>query len=42
MVNFYLDKIKNGIINPKTGNVWTVENVPTTWRFKVQEKLNNK
>lgn len=28
---FYGKKIKNGVINPKTGLVWTIEDVPTHW-----------
>lgn len=32
MGRFYGTKIKNGEINPKTGDVWTVDDVPKLWR----------
>lgn len=32
MAKFYGTKIKNGEINPKTGDVWTVDDVPKLWR----------
>lgn len=39
MVNFYVDKIQNEIINEKTGNAWTLEDVPRLWRKKVEKAL---
>lgn len=32
MGRFYGTKIKNGEINPKTGEAWTLEDVPKLWR----------
>ncbi len=39
MVAFYVNKIKDQEINPKTGLEWTVSDVPTLWRKKVEEIL---
>ena len=39
MVKFYSSKIKNGIINPNTKNVWTLDDVPKLWRSKVEQEL---
>lgn len=34
---FYGRKIVNGVINPKTGEAWTLEDVPTHWRAATAE-----
>lgn len=39
MVNFYVDKIKNNVINEKTGEAWKIDDVPKLWRAKVKAKL---
>lgn len=39
MVRFYVEKIRSGAINPNTGAVWAVEDVPKLWRAKVQDAL---
>ena len=39
MVAFYVDKIKNEVINEKTEKVWVLEDVPKLWRKKVENKL---
>ncbi len=39
MIDFYVDKIVNGIINSKTGSVWIVNDVPSLWKIKVQKIL---
>lgn len=39
MVNFYVDKIQNDVINEKTGDVWKLEDVPKLWRKKVEKAL---
>lgn len=39
MVKFYTEKIRSGAINPNTGEVWSVEDVPKFWRAKVQKAL---
>lgn len=39
MVNFYVNKIKNEVKNPATGEVWKVEDVPKLWRGKVEAAL---
>lgn len=39
MTKFYGLKIKNGEINQTTGEPWTLENVPTLWRKKVEQWL---
>lgn len=31
---FYGSKIQNEEINPKTGNAWKLEDVPSFWRAK--------
>lgn len=38
---FYGSKIKNKEINPKTGEVWKLENVSSYWRPKVQKWLED-
>lgn len=40
MVKYYVSKIQNGEINPKTGEVWRLENVPKLWRKKVETELH--
>lgn len=40
MVKFYVKKIKDMAINPKTGLPWTIDDVPTLWRAAVEEELN--
>ena len=39
MVAFYVDKIKNQIINPNTDAVWKIEDVPKLWKSKVEKEL---
>lgn len=39
MVRFYVEKIRSSAINPNTGAVWAVEDVPKLWRTKVQKEL---
>lgn len=39
MVNFYVSKIKNEVINSNTGKVWTLDYVPKLWRSKVKKEL---
>lgn len=39
MVKFYATKIKNNVINPNTGNIWTLNDVPKLWRSKVEKEL---
>jgi len=34
---FYRSKIKNKEINKKTGNVWSLEDVPSFWRSKAEK-----
>lgn len=41
MAAFYGTKIKNEEINPKTGLVWTINDVPKLWKTKVQQWLEN-
>ncbi len=36
---FYGAKICSGEVNPKTGNTWTLEDVPVFWRGKVADWL---
>lgn len=40
MVNFYVNKIKSGTINPVTGEPWKLEDVPKLWRTKVEKALS--
>lgn len=37
MAAFYGKKILNGTINPKTGEAWALEDVPTHWRAATAE-----
>ena len=37
---FYGTKIKNAEINPKTGEAWTLEDVPRLWKNATQKWLN--
>lgn len=39
MVAFYVNKIKYQEINSKTGSEWTIMDVPTLWRKKVEAIL---
>lgn len=36
---FYGKKIKNEVINPKTGTAWTIEDVPAHWVDATEEWL---
>lgn len=36
MGRFYGTKILNAEINPKTGEVWTLEDVPRLWRHATE------
>ena len=40
MGEFYGKKILNGEINPKTGQPWTINDVPKYWRAKTQAWLD--
>lgn len=40
MAAIYTTLIKDGAINPKTGEPWKVEDVNVIWRAKVQELLD--
>lgn len=37
---FYGNKIRNGVINSKTGKGWALEDVPSLWRTKTESWLN--
>lgn len=39
MVAFYVNKIKDMEINPKTGAEWILSDVPSLWRKKVEAAL---
>lgn len=39
MGKFYGVKIKNEEINPKTGEAWTIEDVPKLWKRATQKWL---
>lgn len=39
MVAFYVDKIKNKIVNPDTKQAWKLEDVPRLWRGKTEKAL---
>lgn len=39
MGTFYGTLIRNGEINPRTGNVWVLEDVPTFWKSKTEAWL---
>lgn len=40
MDKIYYKKIVNEEINPATGNIWTIEEVPERWRERVRTMLN--
>lgn len=40
MAAIYAKLIKDGAINPKTGELWKVDDVNVIWRAKVQELLD--
>jgi len=40
MAKLYYRKIVAGDINPATGEIWKIEDVPERWREEVQELLN--
>jgi len=40
MAKLFLAKIKSGEINPTTGEVWKIEDVPMLWRAEVQALLD--
>lgn len=40
MGRFYGTKIKNGEINPNTGNAWTINDVPKLWKNATQRWLD--
>ncbi len=39
MVKIYVRKIREKAVNPKTGEVWGVEDVPEKWRAAVAREL---
>ena len=41
MAKVYYDRISNHKINPKTGEEWTLNDVPERWREAVREMLEN-
>lgn len=40
MGRFYGTKIKNGEINSRTGEPWTLDDVPKLWRKATEKWLN--
>ena len=40
MAKLFLAKIKRGEINPTTGEVWKIEDVPMLWQQEVQTLLD--
>lgn len=40
MVAYYVAKIEDQEINPKTGEAWKVEDVPKLWKSKVEAALS--
>lgn len=40
MGRYYGEKIRNGVINPKTGEPWKIEDVKEYWRPAVQKWLD--
>ncbi len=39
MVKIYVRKIREQAVNPKTGEVWVVDDVPEKWRVAVAKEL---
>ena len=40
MAKIYYRKISSGDINPATGEIWTIDDVPARWRDEVQAMLD--
>lgn len=38
---FYGNKIRNGELNPKTGEAWMLKDVPSFWRNKTENWLED-
>lgn len=36
---FYVNKIRNGATNPRTGEAWELADVPSLWRKKTEDWL---
>ena len=39
MAKIYVRKIREKAVNPKTGEVWVVDDVPERWRVAVAREL---
>lgn len=39
MVRFYVHKIESRSMNPNTGQIWSVMDVPERWRIMVESEL---
>ena len=39
MVNKYARKLEEREVNPATGGVWSINDVPATWRSKTRAKV---
>lgn len=39
MVNKYAHVLEERQINDRTGEIWTINDVPKTWRKKTQDKV---
>jgi hypothetical protein len=39
MVNKYVRVLEEREINDRTGEIWTINDVPRTWRAKVEVKI---
>lgn len=39
MVNKYAHVLEERQINDRTGEIWTINDVPKTWRKKTQDKI---
>lgn len=37
----YVRLLENRELNPKTGSVWAIQDVPTTWRLAVKEQVES-
>ncbi len=38
---FYGNKIRSGEVNSKTGDAWTIEDVPSLWKAKTEQWLKS-
>lgn len=41
MVNKYVKALENRELNSRTGEIWTINDVPTVWKSKVEQRIED-